>query len=85
MIKWTLHMDGASNVKGIGLGITLRSNRGDIKIQSICCSFRATNNKVKYEALITRLQLAKGLKIGNLEIKNDSQLVTKQMDGTYEA
>ena len=41
----------------------------------IKCGFRATNNEVKYEALIFGLSLAKELGIRKLDVHLDSQLV----------
>ena len=48
-------------------------------------SFKASNNKAKYEALLTGLRLAKQLKVGHLQIFNDSQLVVKQVTEEYQA
>ncbi|XP_076881090.1 uncharacterized protein LOC143529107 [Bidens hawaiensis] len=49
---WIPFKDGASNVKGTGLGILLKSPQGDIIPHSIACEFQATNNEAEYEALI---------------------------------
>ena len=49
---WVLHIDGASNARGTGLGIVLQSPQGDKVVLSISYEFRATNNEVEYEALI---------------------------------
>ncbi|KAK0570736.1 hypothetical protein LWI29_005635 [Acer saccharum] len=59
--KWTLSVDGSSNIKGSGLGLVLKSPQGDILEQSIHCEFRATNNEAKYEALIAGLDLSKSI------------------------
>ncbi|KAK0598996.1 hypothetical protein LWI29_001360 [Acer saccharum] len=83
--KWTLSVDGSSNIKGSGLGLVLSSPTGDIMEQSIHCSFRATNNEAEYEALIAGLNLAKSLNVKSIKVLSDSQLVVRQMNGTYEA
>ncbi|KAK0595504.1 hypothetical protein LWI29_007317 [Acer saccharum] len=83
--KWTLSVDGSSNIKGSGLGLVLSSPTGDIMEQSIHCSFRATNNEAEYEALIAGLDLAKSLNVRSIKVLSDSQLVVRQMNGTYEA
>ncbi|KAK0592090.1 hypothetical protein LWI29_013139 [Acer saccharum] len=83
--KWTLSVDGSSNIKGSGLGLVLKSPQGDILEQSVHCNIRATNNKAKYEALITGLNLAKSLDVKNIQVLSDSQLVVQQMNGFYEA
>ena len=64
--KWTLSVDGSSNIKGSGLGIVLKSPQGDILEQSIRCEFRATNNEAEYEALIAGLDLTKILNVKNI-------------------
>ena len=73
--KWSLSIDGSSNIKGSGLGLVLKSPNGDIVEQSIHCEFRATNNEAEYKALIAGLDLAKNLNIKNLQVFSDSQLV----------
>ncbi|KAK0593633.1 hypothetical protein LWI29_020599 [Acer saccharum] len=83
--KWTLSVDGSSNIKGSGLGIVLTSPTGDIMEKSIHCSFRATNNEAEYEALIAGLDLAKSLNVRSIKVLSDSQLVVRQINGTYEA
>ena len=69
---WTLFTDGASNVRGIGLGIILKSPQGGIIPQSINCEFQATNNEAEYEALIAGLQLSLDLGIKNIQVYVDS-------------
>ena len=46
--------------------------------------FAATNNKAEYEALLTRLSLAKALGARNLIVQADSQLIIGQVKGDYE-
>lgn len=57
--SWSLFIDGASNVNGTGLGLILKSPQGDTLACSVCCSFKATNNEMEYEALILGLRTAK--------------------------
>ena len=45
--SWILYTDGASNVRGTGLGILLKSPQGDIIPQSIVCEFQTTNNEAE--------------------------------------
>ena len=54
--KWELYTDGASNSRGSGLGLVLKSPQGDTIVQAICCEFSATNNEAEYEALISGLE-----------------------------
>ncbi|XP_074277842.1 uncharacterized protein LOC141601454 [Silene latifolia] len=41
---WELHVDGASNAKGAGVGLVLKSPQGDLIVQAVRCEFKATNN-----------------------------------------
>ncbi|KAJ0856311.1 putative ribonuclease H [Helianthus annuus] len=81
--SWTLYTDGASNVRGVGLGILLKSPQGDILPQAIRCEFPATNNEAEYEALIAGLELAKSMSIKNLQVYVDSLLITNHFNGSY--
>nr|XP_043630055.1 uncharacterized protein Mb2253c-like [Erigeron canadensis] len=83
--KWILYTDGAANVKGIGLGIVLKSPQGDIIPQAVNCHFIATNNDVEYEALISGMQLAKDMNIRNLKVHVDSLLLANHFNGSYAA
>ncbi|KAK1563413.1 hypothetical protein Q3G72_027250 [Acer saccharum] len=83
--KWTLSVDGSSNIKGSGLGLVLKSPQGDILEQSIHYDFHAMNNEAEYEALIVGLDLAESLDVKDIRVLSDSQLVVRQMNGTYEA
>ena len=47
--------------------------------------FRASNNKAEYEAVIAGLNLANSMEVDQLEVCNDSQLVVKQIEDSYEA
>ena len=47
--------------------------------------FLAINNEVEYEAVLTRLSLAKALGAKNLIVQADSQLIIGQVKGDYEA
>ncbi|KAL5539209.1 hypothetical protein UlMin_043494 [Ulmus minor] len=76
--KWTLTVDGSSNVNGAGIGLVLTSPEGDLIQQAIRCGFKATNNEAEYEALIAGLNLAKDMGIKKLSIHSDSQLVILQ-------
>ena len=47
--------------------------------------FRASNNEAEYEAVIAGLNLAHFIEADQLEVSNDSQLVVKQIEDSYEA
>ncbi|XP_074278665.1 uncharacterized protein LOC141602261 [Silene latifolia] len=54
--QWTLFTDGASNLRGTGLGLVLKSPQGNTIAQAVSCELKATNNETEYEALIARLK-----------------------------
>ncbi|XP_070050148.1 uncharacterized protein [Nicotiana tomentosiformis] len=81
---WTLFTDGASNVKGSGLGVVLITTSGETLMQAIR-TVPLTNNEAKYEALIAGLELARGLDSEVIEIKCDSQLIVNRVYGIFEA
>lgn len=63
----------------------LTSLEGSIVQQVIRFEFMAHNNISEYEALPVGLRLAQSLKLRNLVIYSDSQLVVKRVLGEYEA
>ncbi|XP_074301041.1 uncharacterized protein LOC141632388 [Silene latifolia] len=82
---WELNVDGASNMKGAGVGLVLKSPQGDLLVQAVRCEFKATNNEAEYEALILGLQLALDLKIRHLQVYSDSQLIVNHVNNSYAA
>ena len=70
--KWTLTIDGSSNVNGAGIGLVLTLSKGDLIQQAIRCGIKATNNEVECEALIAALNRAKDMGIKKLDIRSDS-------------
>lgn len=53
--------------------------------QAIQFQLRVTNSKHEYEAVLAEFRLAKSLKVRNLFIFSDFELVVKQIRGEYEA
>ena len=53
--------------------------------QALRFAFKASNNQAEYEALIARMILAKEMGARSLLAKSDSQLVTRQVTGEYQA
>nr|XP_025617051.1 uncharacterized protein LOC112709377 [Arachis hypogaea] len=83
--RWKLHVDGASNQTFGGAGIILESPAGVVYEQSIKFDFPVLNNQAEYEALIGGLTLAAEVGATRLEICSDSQIVTSQVNGSYQA
>ncbi|XP_015969769.1 uncharacterized protein LOC107493196 [Arachis duranensis] len=83
--RWKLHVDGASNQTFGGAGIILESPAEVVYEQSIKFEFPISNNQAEYEALIGGLTLAAEVGATRLEICSDSQIVTSQVNGSYQA
>ncbi|CAH9118568.1 unnamed protein product [Cuscuta europaea] len=82
---WTLFADGSSAAKACGGGVVLISPEGFRTYYAIRFNFRVSNNEAEYEALLSGLRLATGLKAKHIRIKCDSKLVVGQVEGSYEA
>ena len=81
---WKLSVDGASNAQGSGAGLILTSPEGIDIEYALRFGFRTSNNEAEYEAVIAGLNLAHSLEVDQLEVYNDSQLVVRQIEDTYE-
>ena len=82
---WKLSVDGASNAQGSGAGLILTSPEGIDIEYALRFGFQASNNEAEYEAVIAGLNIAHSLKVDQLEVCSDSQLVVRQIEDTYEA
>nr|XP_018677532.1 PREDICTED: uncharacterized protein LOC103974988 [Musa acuminata subsp. malaccensis] len=82
---WTLHVDGSANAKGAGAGLVLVTPDGRSIERSFRFGFRATNNEAEYEALLAGLRLALEMRVTDIRVITESQLVARQLDGEYEA
>ncbi|XP_057756549.1 uncharacterized protein LOC130975837 [Arachis stenosperma] len=83
--RWKLHVDGASNQTFGGAGIILESPNGVVYEQSVRFEFFISNNQAEYEALIGGLALATEVGAKRLEVCSDSQVITSQVNGSYQA
>ncbi|XP_072072956.1 uncharacterized protein [Arachis hypogaea] len=83
--RWKLHVDGASNQTYGGAGIILESPNGVVYEQSVRFEFPISNNQAEYEALIGGLTLATEVGAKRLEVCSDSQVITSQVNGSYQA
>ncbi|XP_020208360.1 uncharacterized protein LOC109793305, partial [Cajanus cajan] len=83
--QWILSVDGASNLGGSGAGIVLEGPGGILLEQSLRFEFRASNNQAEYEALLAGMTLAKEMGATSLSARSDSQLITGQVAGTFQA
>ncbi|XP_072084457.1 uncharacterized protein [Arachis hypogaea] len=83
--RWKLHMDGASNQTAGGAGIILESPAGVIYEKSVKFEFPVSNNQAEYEALLGGLVLAREVGATRLEVCSDSQVITAQVNRSYQA
>ena len=75
-----LNVDGASNNKGVGIGIILTALEGSIIEQSFTLCFLASNNEAEYETVLAGLRAAITIGITGLEVQCDSSLVVNQVN-----
>jgi ribonuclease HI len=78
-----MYFDRSYTLKGAGAGVVLIPPEGNVLKYAVQFEFRATNNIVEYEGLVTGLRLAKDLSIQQLLIRGDSQLVARKVQKEY--
>ena len=84
IIKAVLFVDGASrgNPGQAGAGVVIDTGGGKVYR---CGEYigEATNNEAEYRALLLGMQRAEELGVEEMEIRSDSELMVKQMNGHY--
>ncbi len=77
--------DGASlgNPGLAAIGAVLKDGQGRLVARISRCIGKATNNQAEYRAIIAALEEAIGLGAEEVDIKSDSELVVKQIEGSY--
>ena len=83
--QWKLHIDRSSNTHGSGARIVITTSEGDAVECAMRFDFKATNNQVKYEALLVGLRVCIALGADELEICSDSQVMVNQVLDEYQA
>ncbi|KAL0355219.1 UNVERIFIED_CONTAM: hypothetical protein Sradi_3968800 [Sesamum radiatum] len=83
--KWLLHVDSSSTAQGSGASIIITTPQGENLEFAIKFGFKASNNESEYEALVIGMRMAHDTGARYLLAYSDSQLVVKQVEGTYEA
>jgi ribonuclease HI len=77
---WTMYFDGSKRIQGAGAGVVLISPQGDKLKYVLRMSFpQASNNEVKYEALLHGMKMAKACGATRLKIFGDSNLIVQQV------
>ena len=80
-----MHFDGAYNKEGVGAGIIISTPYFIEQTNfSYKFYFSCTNNMEEYEALLLRLQILKKMQAKRVYIYGDSELVLRQVIGTYQ-
>ena len=85
MKRMVIFTDGASrgNPGPAAIGVTIKDEQGRF-ITSISQRIgRATNNQAEYRAIIAALEEATRLDAKRVDVKMDSELVVKQINGEY--
>ena len=82
---WEVHVDGASNQKGSGVGLVLVSPEKVVIEKSLRLDFSATNNEAEYEALVKGMAMVQRLGGKSIRLFSDSRLVVGQVRGEFEA
>ncbi|XP_074373592.1 uncharacterized protein LOC141713933 [Apium graveolens] len=83
---WILHVYGAVNSSGGGVGIILVTPEGHHLMRAIHFKFYVTNIDAEYEALINGLKIALEVGVLNLIVaRSDSELVINQVNRGFQA
>jgi ribonuclease HI len=84
-LAWRANIDGGSrgNPGPASYGVVIRDPRGEIVARLKKYIGRTTNNVAEYYGLIAALDYAQSNSIKALRIESDSELLVKQMRGTY--
>ena len=83
--KAVIFTDGASrgNPGSAAIGAVIKDEQGKLISSISRCIGRATNNQAEYRAIIAALEEAIRLGVKQVDIKMDSELVVKQINGEY--
>ncbi|GKB07085.1 reverse transcriptase domain-containing protein [Tanacetum coccineum] len=82
---WKLFTDGASSSDRSRAGLILVSLEGKEYTYALRFEFETTNNEAEYEALLAGLRITNEMKVQELTIFLDSQLVANQVNRLFEA
>ena len=81
---WMLMVDGSSTSNNCRAGIIFQSQEGDKFEYALRFKFQASNNEVKYEALLAGIRMCKVAGALEIEAKTNSLLVVSQVNGDFE-
>jgi ribonuclease HI len=84
-VKVVVHVDGGArgNPGPAAAAAVLSTPEGDVVDEAHAYLGVATNNVAEYRGLLLGLERARALGADEVEVVNDSELVAKQVNGTY--
>ena len=85
LLAWEVYVNGASNQKGLGIGLILISPEKVIVEKFLRLNFSATNNETEYEALLMGMAMVQRMGGKLVKVFSDSRLVVDQVKGEFEA
>ena len=81
---WEVHVDGALNQKGSGVGLALMSPEKVVIEKSLRLDFSTTNNKAEYKTLLEGMAIVQRMERKSIKLFSDSRLVVGQVKGEFE-
>jgi ribonuclease HI len=81
---WKMFFDGASSRESVGVGVVFISPTQETISLSYKLKFEMTNNVAEYEALVLGLRDAKDMKIEELAVFGDVELIVHQVKNLYQ-
>ena len=83
--KAIIYTDGASrgNPGPAAIGAVIKDGQGRVLARISKRIGRTTNNQAEYQAIIAALEKALGLGAASVEVKSDSELTVRQINGSY--
>ncbi|XP_075515309.1 uncharacterized protein LOC142549950 [Primulina tabacum] len=82
---WRVFVDGTSSLVGCGVGVVIISPPGENIKLALRIDSRVTNNEAEYEAVLAGIRAAWEVGASRIILYSDSQLITQQIKGVYEA
>jgi ribonuclease HI len=76
---WSLYFDGSKSKEGAGAGCIIIDPAGNKTLLACRLEFECTNNVAEYEALLQGLRKALDMRIQNLIVFGDSEIVVRQV------
>ena len=83
--KAVVYTDGASrgNPGPAAIGAVIKDGQGRVLARISRRIGRTTNNQAEYQAIVAALEKALGLGAATVEVKSDSELAVRQINGRY--